>query len=70
MANSYKLTQRALEDLGDIWNYTFEGWSEAQADKYYQMLLTKCQRIAGGRIIGKVHPKILKDFMELWQSSI
>ncbi len=60
MANSYKLTQRALEDLGDIWNYTFEGWSEAQADKYYQMVLTQCQRIADGRIIGKAYPEIFE----------
>ena len=70
MVNSYELTQRALEDLGDIWNYTFEAWSEVHADKYYQMLLMQCQRIADGRIFGKAYPEFFKDCMELWQSII
>ena len=60
MVNSYKLTHQALEDLGDIWNYTFETWSETQADKYYQMLLSQCQGIADGRVIGKPYPEILE----------
>lgn len=61
MANSYLLTKRALEDLGNIWNYTFETWSEAQADKYYHILLTQCQRIADGSVSGKPYPEILED---------
>ena len=60
MANSYVLTQRALDDLGDIWNYTFDAWSEAQADKYFQTLLAQCQRIADGSIVGKLYPEILE----------
>jgi toxin ParE1/3/4 len=48
MANRYKLTVRALEDLGGIWNYTFDAWSEAQADKYYQQLLKQCQDVHFG----------------------
>ena len=30
----YKLTNKAVEDLSDIWNYTFDHWSERQADFY------------------------------------
>lgn len=30
----YILTNKAVEDLSTIWNYTFEVWSETQADKY------------------------------------
>jgi toxin ParE1/3/4 len=59
MANRYKLTVRALEDLGGIWNYTFDTWSEAQADKYYQQLLKQCQEIADGKVIGKKYAEIL-----------
>jgi len=33
----YVLTNKAVADLSDIWNYTFNVWSESQADKYYQM---------------------------------
>ncbi len=29
----YKLTNKAVKDLANIWNYTFEAWSERQADK-------------------------------------
>ena len=49
MVNSYELTQRALEDLGDIWNYTFEAWSEVHADKYYQMLFGYYKNIQCGK---------------------
>ena len=28
----YLLTRRAVEDLTNIWNYTFDQWSEDQAD--------------------------------------
>ena len=29
MAN-YTLTNKAVEDLSNIWNYSFEAWSESQ----------------------------------------
>jgi len=28
------LRQEAIDDLNAIWDYTFEQWSEKQADKY------------------------------------
>ncbi len=43
----YKLTNKAVEDLTHIWNYTFEKWSENQADTYYNMLLENCKELAG-----------------------
>ena len=52
MANFY-LTNKAIEDLADIWNYTYETWSENQADKYYQILLDNCQEIANNPGLGK-----------------
>ena len=42
----YRLTRKAVEDLADIWNYTFDEWSERQADDYYNMLIASCQKIA------------------------
>lgn len=42
MAKFY-LTNKAVEDLGEIWNYTIETWSENQA-KYiihYLLILAK-----------------------------
>ena len=43
MANYY-LTNKAVDDLTQIWDYTFEEWSERQADKYYNELLNACKK--------------------------
>ncbi len=52
MAEFY-LTKKAVEDLNKIWNYTFNKWSEEQADKYYRMLLDNCKDIAEDPSLGK-----------------
>ena len=49
----YKLSNRAVEDLAGIWDYTFEKWSEKQADKYYDLLLASCQDLADHPDFGK-----------------
>ncbi len=62
MAN-YHLTNKAVADLSDIWNYTFDAWSEKQADKYYLMLLNTCKEVAKKPELGKkydsVYPALL-----------
>jgi toxin ParE1/3/4 len=45
MAN-YLFTNKAVDDLSEIWNYTYYKWSENQADKYYEMLIENCEEIA------------------------
>lgn len=58
----FTLTNKAVEDLGDIWTYTCERWSEQQADKYYQQLLDACQEVADDPKLGRhyegVHPQL------------
>ena len=49
----YKLTNKAVDDLSKIWDYTFEVWSEKQADKYYDELISNCQEIAENPNSGK-----------------
>lgn len=49
----YKLSNRALEDLAEIWDYTFDEWSEQQADKYYELILASCQDLANNPEFGK-----------------
>lgn len=49
----YLLTNKAVEDLSAIWDYTYETWSEKQADKYYQLLMDACTRIAEKPAIGR-----------------
>ena len=52
----YTLTNKAVADLSEIWNYTVITWSENQADKYYFMLVDACQELADGKIAGKNYP--------------
>ncbi|MBL7742366.1 MAG: type II toxin-antitoxin system RelE/ParE family toxin [Chitinophagaceae bacterium] len=59
----YILTNKALEDLSKIWDYTFEVWSEAQADKYYYMILDSCDELANESVAGKKYPEIHKDIL-------
>ena len=49
----YFFTNKAAEDLADIWNYTFENWSESQADKYYDLLIMTCSTLANDPKMGK-----------------
>ena len=54
----FKLTNNAVKDLSDIWNYTFDTWSESQADKYYKLLLNACAAIAKQPNQGRVYEEI------------
>lgn len=59
----YKLTNKAVEDLSNIWDYTFEVWSEKQADKYYDGLISNCQEIAESPDLGKNYKGISKQLL-------
>ena len=61
----YILTNKAVEDLSTIWNYTFEVWSETQADKYYFMLLDFCQELADSKVSGKNYPEVNESILGL-----
>ena len=64
MAN-FKLTNKAVDDLSKIWNYTFDVWSEKQADKYYDMLISNCQEIAENPYLGKNYAGITEKLLGL-----
>tara|TARA_B100000949_G_scaffold178994_1_gene159891 strand:+ start:416 stop:715 length:300 start_codon:yes stop_codon:yes gene_type:complete len=59
----FQLTNKAVEDLSKIWNYTFEFWSENQADKYYKMLISHCQEIADNPVLGKNYDEITQNLL-------
>ena len=54
----YFLTNKAVEDLSRIWDYTYEVWSENQADKYYELLTSSF-----GEIV--LNPRIGKNYTEI-----
>lgn len=59
----YLLTEKAIEDLADIWNYTYDEWSEKQADKYYFLLLDSCQEIAENPNGGKHYDSVAQNLL-------
>ena len=59
----YALTNKAVEDLSEIWNYTYEAWSESQADKYYELIIAACQEIAETPASGKNYDEISKEIL-------
>jgi toxin ParE1/3/4 len=61
----FKLTNKAVEDLSKIWDYTFEVWSEHQADYYYEMLISNCQEIANNPLLGKNYEGITENLLGL-----
>ena len=61
----YVLTKKAVSDLSDIWNYTFDNWSEEQANRYYQMLMEHVELIADNPDIGKKYDVVRKELRGL-----
>jgi toxin ParE1/3/4 len=61
----FKLTNKAVEDLSKIWDYTFEVWSEKQADNYYKSLISNCQEIAENPDLGKNYGGITENLLGL-----
>lgn len=59
----YSLTNKAVEDLAKIWDYTFEQWSEHQADKYYKMLISNCEEISINPNFGKTYDGVTSKLL-------
>lgn len=52
MAKFY-FTNKAVNDLSEIWDYSIETWSENQAEKYYELIFASCSDLANNPNIGK-----------------
>lgn len=66
----YELTNKAVEDLTGIWEYTVNKWSEQQADRYYNLLLDGCQDLANNPELGKNYEGITNDLFGLKTSQL
>lgn len=65
----YFLTNKAVNDLTKIWEYTYEVWSENQADKYYSLIIEDCKELAQNPFIGRNYDEIGNEIFGL-QSGI
>ena len=57
------LRQGTIDDLNNIWDYTFEKWSEKQADKYYATIKMACNGIGGSPDIGNEYEGISRNLL-------
>lgn len=55
------LRQKAIDDLNNIWVYSFEKWSKNQANKYYSLIRYACNEIGKNPNIGKVYTEISEN---------
>lgn len=59
----YYLTNKAVEDLSDIWAYTIETWSKIQGEKYYNLLLASCEDLANNPELGRNYEIVTKGIL-------
>ncbi len=50
---SYRISEKAVEDLEKIWIHTFEKWSLEQADRYYNLIISEIEFIAEHPLAGR-----------------
>lgn len=51
--NNYKISKKALNDLDEIWIYTYHKWSKNQADRYYTLIIEEINFISENFMTGK-----------------
>ena len=59
---SYRISKKAVEDLENIWTYTFQKWSIEQADRYYNLIINEFEFITGNFNAGKPMDHIRKGY--------
>ncbi len=58
----FELSEKANEDLENIWIYTYENWSQEQADRYYNLILNEIEYIAENFESGKSFEQIRQGY--------
>jgi toxin ParE1/3/4 len=59
---NYIITEKALEDINAIWQYTAENWSIEQANRYYNLLLDEIEYIAQNYTMARDFGNIRKSY--------
>lgn len=59
----FYLSNKAVEDLNDIWDYTVKTWSENQAEIYYSLLMDSCQELANKPSQGKSYDVVEENVL-------
>lgn len=60
--SNYRISEKAIEDLENIWLYTLNRWSKEQADRYYRLIINEIEFVAENFMTGKSAENIRKGY--------
>jgi toxin ParE1/3/4 len=60
--SEYIISEKALEDINNIWIYTAENWSVEQADRYYNLIIDEIEYIVRNLDMAQDFGKIRKSY--------
>jgi toxin ParE1/3/4 len=60
--SEYIISEKALEDINNIWIYTAENWSAEQADRYYNLVFDEIEYIVQNFEMARDFDKIRKSY--------
>lgn len=59
---NYKISNEALNDLQNIWIYTFKNWSIAQADRYFNLIMDEIEYLSENPNNGKDYGHVRQGY--------
>ena len=59
---NYRISNKAVSDLDEIWIYTFKNWSVQQADRYYNLIISEIEYLSANPDSGKSMEHIRKGY--------
>lgn len=60
--SEYVISEKAVEDINNIWIYTAENWSVVQADRYYNLIYDEIEYIVNNFDMARDFGKIRKSY--------
>jgi toxin ParE1/3/4 len=60
--SEYIISEKAIEDINNIWIYTAENWSVEQADRYYNLIYDETEYIVKDFEMARDFGKIRKSY--------
>ena len=60
--SDYIISEKAIEDINKIWNYTAGNWSLEQADRYYNLIYDEIEYIVRNFELASDFSKIRKSY--------
>lgn len=65
----YRIRARAVQDLEEIWEYTFRNWSKDQADRYHNLIINEIEYVAENVSVGKNMSHVKEGYLVTYVKS-